>query len=217
MPEIGIISALALALPKLGGAKKDAANPAFKRNGKEPGYATLAAVIDALEPLKEHGLWFLQISHERENGACFETFAIHGPSGAQMSLGTMFVPADRNNAQGFGSAQTYCRRYGLMSAFGIAPEDDDGNAAAAAPPARQSAPRSESAATVDRNTIAQMIGLCEALGGNQAQVICDAYKVSALSELTAKQATGAIKRLNEKLAERAKETTGEVLSDEIPY
>jgi len=31
--------------------------------------------------------------------------------------------------QGLGSATTYARRYGLMSAAGIAPEDDDGNAA----------------------------------------------------------------------------------------
>jgi hypothetical protein len=35
--------------------------------------------------------------------------------------------------QGFGSAVTYARRYGLMAMAGIAPEDDDGNAAAASP------------------------------------------------------------------------------------
>lgn len=134
MTETGIIAALALALPKLEGAKKDRQNPHFKAN-----YATLGSVIDALDPLKEHGLWFLQVSHERDNGACFETFAIHGPSNTQMSMGTMFVPADRNNAQGFGSAQSYCRRYGLMAAFGLAAEDDDGNAASQSPakPAQQ--------------------------------------------------------------------------------
>ena len=32
-------------------------------------------------------------------------------------------------AQGYGSALTYARRYSLMAACGIAPEDDDGNAA----------------------------------------------------------------------------------------
>ena len=32
---------------------------------------------------------------------------------------------------------TYARRYSLMSALGIAPEDDDGNAATAAPPKPQ--------------------------------------------------------------------------------
>jgi hypothetical protein len=37
----------------------------------------------------------------------------------------------KNDMQGFGSAVTYARRYGLMAMAGIAPEDDDGNAAAA--------------------------------------------------------------------------------------
>jgi hypothetical protein len=36
--------------------------------------------------------------------------------------------------QGFGSAVTFARRYGLMSMAGNAPDDDDGNAAAKAAP-----------------------------------------------------------------------------------
>jgi hypothetical protein len=39
------------------------------------------------------------------------------------------VPATKQDAQGYGSALTYARRYSLMAACGIAPEDDDGNAA----------------------------------------------------------------------------------------
>src|SRR5690606_15940048 len=39
------------------------------------------------------------------------------------------VPASKMDAQGFGSACTYARRYSLQSAFGVAPDDDDGNAA----------------------------------------------------------------------------------------
>ena len=128
MADKGIIAALAEALPKLEGAKKNTNNPHFKAK-----YADLGSVIAALEPLKGHGLWFVQISKARANGACFETIVIHGPSGEQMSMGETFVPADRANAQGFGSAQTYARRYGIMSAFGLAAEDDDGHAASAAP------------------------------------------------------------------------------------
>jgi hypothetical protein len=215
--ETGIIAALALALPKLGGAKKDAANPAFKRNGKELGYATLGAVIEALEPLKEHGLWFLQVSHERENGACFETIAIHGPSSAQMSLGTMFVPADRNNAQGFGSAQTYCRRYGLMAAFGIAPEDDDGNAAAAAPPARQ--PKSEPAAVI---TDAQWMILTDLIEKTRtdAKAFCTAFKIGSVKEMPAARFEKARQRLNEKLAAMAPlaaEGFGDIDETQVPF
>ena len=37
--------------------------------------------------------------------------------------------ANKQDAQGYGSALTYARRYSLMAACGIAPEDDDGNKA----------------------------------------------------------------------------------------
>src|SRR5690606_15187526 len=83
------------------------------------------------------GLWFRQVSHDADGGVCIETFYIR--DGEELSAGKVFVPADKNNAQGYGSAQTYARRYGLQMAFGLATEDDDGNAAAAAPPKRQEA------------------------------------------------------------------------------
>jgi hypothetical protein len=41
----------------------------------------------------------------------------------------LHVPASKQDPQGYGSALTYARRYSLMAACGIAPEDDDGNAA----------------------------------------------------------------------------------------
>ncbi len=46
-----------------------------------------------------------------------------------MDSGPLHVPAAKNDPQGYGSALTYARRYSLMAACGIAPEDDDGNAA----------------------------------------------------------------------------------------
>jgi hypothetical protein len=39
------------------------------------------------------------------------------------------LPVSKQDAQGYGSAMTYARRYGWMAVTGIAPEDDDGNAA----------------------------------------------------------------------------------------
>src|SRR5690606_4965418 len=38
-------------------------------------------------------------------------------------------PVSKRDAQGFGSAITYARRYALMAIAGIAPVDDDGNEA----------------------------------------------------------------------------------------
>lgn len=55
--------------------------------------------------------------------------------------------------------------------------------------------------------IAKIIQLCEAVGGGQSQIICKAYKIRDLRELTSKQAAAVIDRLNEKLAEKAKAST----------
>lgn len=118
-----LMAALAAALPELESAKKNKANPAFKSK-----YADLAAVIEAVEPIAKHGLWFRQHMHENEHGAMVETFYIHA-SGEEKSAGCVFMPATKRDAQGFGSALTYARRYGLQTAFGLATEDDDGNAA----------------------------------------------------------------------------------------
>lgn len=212
-----MIGALALALPKLEGAKKDASNPAFKRDGKALGYATLSSVIDALEPLKEHGLWFIQVSHERDNGACFETIVIHGPSAETMSLGTMFVPADKNNAHGFGSAQSYCRRYGLMAAFGLAAEDDDGNAAAKAPPAPKQEPqrKAKPTAAITDQQIDQMKALIPQQSALTTQIIVEGWNVSDLTELTAEQAAKTINRLKAE-CRKANPQHDEELNDGVP-
>lgn len=134
-----IVSALASALPELESAKKNKANPAFKSK-----YADLAAVIEALEPIRKHGLWYLQRAIENADGAQIETIYIH-TSGETLSAGTTFMPATKKDAQGFGSALSYCRRYGLQTAFGLATEDDDGNAAVKASQRVQSEPMGETA------------------------------------------------------------------------
>lgn len=122
-----LLGALSVALPALEAAKKSNLNPHFKSK-----YADFSSVLEAIRPITDHGLWFRQVSHDVQGGACIETYYIgHGD---ELSAGKVFVPADKGNAQGYGSAQTYARRYGLVTAFGLATEDDDGNAAAQHPP-----------------------------------------------------------------------------------
>ena len=119
-----IAAALAKAQPKIEGAVKDKTNPHFRSQ-----YADLGNVVDAIKPaIAEHGLSFVQCCHPSDTGADVETIILH-ESGEWISCGRIHVPATKHDAQGFGSALTYARRYSLSAAFGVAPEDDDGNAA----------------------------------------------------------------------------------------
>ena len=133
-------AAMAKAFAAIEGAVKGKVNPAFSRGNQVTKYADLSAVVDAIKPhLVEHGLWFRQVLHPADHGVGIET-VIHHESGQSLSCGVLVVPAAKQDAQGFGSAITYGRRYSLMAAFGVPAEDDDGNAAAARQEARQAPP-----------------------------------------------------------------------------
>jgi len=124
-----LATAMAKAQGQIKGALKDQNNPFFKSK-----YADLSSVVEAIRvPLSSNGLSYVQIAHEKENAAAFETKILHS-SGEWLSCGIVSVPVSKADAQGFGSASTYARRYSLSAAFGVAPEDDDGNAAAKAAP-----------------------------------------------------------------------------------
>lgn len=194
-----IVSALAKALPELESAKKNKANPAFRSK-----YADLGAVIDALEPIKEHGLWYRQHIHESEAGVNVETIYIH-ESGEQLSAGALFMPASKKDAQGFGSALTYARRYSLQTAFGLATEDDDGNAAVKAAGQSRSGAVSPQP-TISDDDAALLIQLIEAsgIGSNR---FCQTFEVKSVDQLPANRLDEAKTRLNEALAKRAKAAT----------
>lgn len=124
-----LAAALAKAQPKIEGATKDKTNPHFKSK-----YADLGSVAEAIAgPLAANGLSYVQTSHDREHAAAIETLILH-TSGEWLGCGVVAVPVSKLDAQGFGSALTYARRYSLSAAFGVVPEDDDGNQASKAPP-----------------------------------------------------------------------------------
>lgn len=128
-----LAAALCKAQADMEGAKKDAKNPHF--NSK---YADLASVWDAIRvPLTKNGLSIVQLPRSMQGGVEVETILLH-TSGESLSS-VLAVPASKSDAQGFGSALTYARRYSLMAMVGVAPEDDDGNAAAHKPGAPGSA------------------------------------------------------------------------------
>jgi hypothetical protein len=123
-----IYTALAAAQAEMGPALKDAVNPAFKSK-----YADLASVMAACLPaLNRHGIAVLQPPFDDESGRYVKTILVFGETGETLEWRVPLI-IQKNDMQGYGSAVTYARRYGLMC-VGIAPEDDDGNAAAAAAP-----------------------------------------------------------------------------------
>jgi hypothetical protein len=126
-----IASALVKAQKAFGPALKSSTNPHFRNR-----YADLSACVEAvIDGLNDNGIAMIQRTFEHMDGVVIETVFIH-ESGETLEGGRLFVPAAKSDPQGFGSALTYARRYSLMAACGIAPEDDDGNGASKQPPAK---------------------------------------------------------------------------------
>ena len=117
-----VAAALVKAQREFGPALKTSTNPHFRTK-----YADLSACIEAVvDGLNNNGIFLMQLTDEHPDGIKIQTVFIH-ESGEQISSGWLFVPAAKADPQGFGSALTYARRYSLMAACGIAPEDDDAN------------------------------------------------------------------------------------------
>ena len=122
-----LATALAMAQMNIKGAVKDSANPFFKSK-----YADLSSVVEAIRPaFGQCGLSYIQrIEPSDKDEVRVETILMHA-SGEWLSCGVLNLPVSKADAQGYGSALTYARRYSLAAAAGVAPEneDDDGNAA----------------------------------------------------------------------------------------
>lgn len=125
-----IATALLKAKQAFGPALKLKNNPAFKSK-----YADLAACLDAVDqPCMDAGIVLYQETFEDATGVTIETVFLH-ESGESLRCGKLHVPASKQDPQGYGSALSYARRYSLMTACGIAAEDDDGNSATVGKPA----------------------------------------------------------------------------------
>lgn len=124
-----LAGAMAKAQAIMAGAAKDKTNPAFRSK-----YADLASVWEACrEALTKHGLSVVQATATSERQEVVVVTRLMHLSGEWMES-TLALPVIKNDAQGFGSALTYARRYALAAMVGVAPEEDDGNAATAARP-----------------------------------------------------------------------------------
>lgn len=99
--------------------RKNSVNPHFKNR-----YADLASIIDACrKPLVDAGLTIVQLP----DGDDLVTRVIH-KSGQWLASRTA-LKFSKADAQGYGSALTYARRYALSAMLNLAADDDDGQAA----------------------------------------------------------------------------------------
>jgi len=117
--------ALNKAQKEMGKALKNATNPHFRSN-----YADLKSVVEAAMPaFLANGFAVTQPNGADDLGDFVQTNLLHINGSSFRSR--VYLRLGKQDMQGYGSATTYARRYGLLGMAGIAPEDDDGNAAVA--------------------------------------------------------------------------------------
>lgn len=118
-------------------AEKDSVNPIFRSK-----YTSLDAVLEAIKgPLADEGLVLMQEASGTEKEVHILTKLYH-TTGEWLEFGPLILPVGEKeiffkgtktnllvrDAQSFGSAITYGKRYAITSIFGIqGEEDDDGN------------------------------------------------------------------------------------------
>ena len=155
-----IAAAFVKAQRQFGPALKTSVNPHFKSK-----YADLANCIEAvIEALNANGIGLMQRTYECKDGVTVETVFIH-ESGEVMECGMLHLPASKLDAMGFGSCLTYARRYSLLAATGLAPEDDDGVAASR---------RTEIKSTVNENQILDLMAAMDEV--STLKELQEAYK-----------------------------------------
>lgn len=143
-----------------GPALKTSTNPHFKSK-----YADLANCVEAVvDALNANGIALMQRTFECKDGVMVETVFVH-ESGEVMECGMLHVPAGKQDPQGYGSALTYARRYSLLAATGLAPEDDDANAASR---------KTEIKSTVNENQILDLLAAMDEV--TTLKELQDAYK-----------------------------------------
>lgn len=121
-PEITeLAEAMILVQQTLSPALKDAENTFTNSR-----YATLHSVMNACrDALLEHGVWLTQYPVSVEaNQLGLVTKIVHAETG-QWQASLLTIPLPKNDPQGYGSAMTYARRYGLSALIGIVTENDD--------------------------------------------------------------------------------------------
>ena len=158
-------------------------------------YVTLEDLTAAVDGALPESLGYTQEATSDPNGVSITTM-LFDASGEYIIYNPLSMPVQRKDAQAFGSAETYARRYSLSAAFGVsASKDDDGQQATKAAPNK---PQNGTKKPADRVTTDQMTELTklfkqtsEVTKGSLANVqkyYLGQFNVSNISQLTKLQA-----------------------------
>ena len=116
-------------------------------------YVTLEDLTAAVDGALPESLGYTQEATSDPNGVSITTM-LFDASGEYIIYNPLSMPVQRKDAQAFGSAETYARRYSLSAAFGVsASKDDDGQQATKAAPNNRTAQQ-----PAHRNNAAQQNG-----------------------------------------------------------
>lgn len=120
MPKIELAKALLAFQKDAPPIHFDAKNPHFGNK-----CASLAGVVAAIRPaLNKQGVIYTQQPTTLDGLPALRTTLTHAESGDELE-DVMPLFLAKSDAQGYGSALTYARRYALLSVLGLVGDDDD--------------------------------------------------------------------------------------------
>ena len=109
---------------ELGAIQKDSTNPYFKSK-----YFDINALLAHVKPvLNKHGLVIVQALTNVGGKSALDTKIIDAESKNAIASEPVILP-ECTDAQKFGSAVTYFRRYAIQTLLALEAEDDDANVA----------------------------------------------------------------------------------------
>ena len=121
-----VLTAIMTAQEELAGLEADSVNTHFKSK-----YASLPGVYEHVKPvLKKYGLFVHHYMKPFTNESQVLRTVIRHRDSYQEFIDERFIISERPGPQGTGGAETYMKRYALLSLLGIAlgEKDDDGEA-----------------------------------------------------------------------------------------
>ncbi|MCH4164977.1 MAG: ERF family protein [Lentilactobacillus diolivorans] len=191
--------------------KKDKENPFFKST-----YVALEGVQKAIDEALPDGLSYTQALITEDGKVGIATIILH-KSGEFIAFEPSYVPVKKNDPQGYGSAETYARRYSLSAAFGISSDvDDDGNAASQGQPkpargsnpstsSRKPAPSPKAATKVQTDELKKLMKEVSQHSSQDLKVVAKnsmaKAKVKSFKNISAQDAGYLKKELNTELME----------------